>query len=281
MLGRSLPGRLVLVLSLLVVGCGERPLEPRDPTPGVPHYRFVTYNVHFPEARDGKTLDAVRRTNGDVICLQETNLAWSEALSSALADEYPFMLFKPLEGADGLGVLSRFPLADLGLLPRPEGWHPAWYVMVETPAGPVQLLNVHLRAAFDAEGDPASSFFGTGADHLDEIRSFTKVLDSGAPRIVLGDFNEGVDGDAVRHLENGPYRNALPLYHPGQPTWRGSSVAGALEMTVDHILFDGWFEPLNAYILDRGNSDHLPVVAHLEASKKWRTAMAESDPEVP
>jgi endonuclease/exonuclease/phosphatase family metal-dependent hydrolase len=274
-------GRSSLALCLLLLGCGERPLEPRDPTPGVPHFRFVTYNVHFPEARDTTTLDTVRRTHGDVICLQETDLAWSEALSVALANEYPYMLFKPLEGAAGLGVLSHFPIADLGLLPRPEGWHPAWHLVVDTPAGPVQLLNVHLRASFDGDGDPISSFLATGEDHLDEIRSFTQVLDSGAPRIVLGDFNEGVDGDAVQYLENARYRNALPLYHPGQPTWQGTSVAGALEMTVDHVLFDGWFEPLNAYIVDRGNSDHVPVVAHLEASKKWRKQMAESGAESP
>ena len=45
-------------------------------------------------------------------------------------------------------------------------------------------------------------------------------------------------------------------------------------MTIDHILFDRAFVPLNAYVLDSGNSDHLPVVAHLEASDVWNGAAA-------
>lgn len=272
---------LVLVACLALAACGERPLEPREPTPGVPHYRFVTYNVHFPEARDQDTIEALRRTHGDVLCLQETDSAWRDALVPAFADDYPFMLFEPLEGAAGLGVISRFPLADLGILPRAEGWHPAWYVMVDTPAGPVQLLNVHLRSAFDGNGDPVSSFTSTGGDHLEEIRAFTAVLSTETPRVVLGDFNEGVDGAAVDYLESKSFRNALPLYRPGQPTWQGTSVGGALELTVDHVLFDRFFEPLNAYVVTGGKSDHLPVVAHLEASAKWRRILASTETEEP
>jgi endonuclease/exonuclease/phosphatase family metal-dependent hydrolase len=253
-----------------LAGCGERPLEPREPTPGVPHYRFVTYNVHFPEARDQKTIDALRRTGGDVLCLQETDAAWRQALVAAFAADYPYMIFEALDGAAGLGIISRFPLTDLGILPRSEGWHPAWYVMVETPAGPVQLLNVHLRAVFDGEGDPLSSLLDTGGDHVQEMKAFTSVLSAEMPSLVLGDFNEGIDGGAVNYLERKRYRNALPLFRPGQPTWRGTSVGGALEMTLDHVLFDRFFEPLNAYVVNGGNSDHLPVVAHLEASASWR-----------
>jgi endonuclease/exonuclease/phosphatase family metal-dependent hydrolase len=264
-----------------LAGCGERPLEPREPTPGVAHYRFVTYNVHFPEARDRKTIDALKRTHGDVLCLQETDAAWHQALVAAFAADYPFMLFEPLDGAAGLGVISRFPLTDLGILPRSEGWHPAWYVMVETPAGPVQLLNVHLRAVFDGEGDPLSSVLDTGGDHVQEMKAFTSVLSAEMPSVVLGDFNEGVDGGAVSYLERRQYRNALPLFRPGQPTWRGTSVGGALEMTLDHVLFDRYFEPLNAYVVNGGNSDHLPVVAHLEASAKWRKLFATEELDEP
>lgn len=260
---------VVFACAGIVAACGERPLEPRSPTPGVPHYRFVTYNVHYPEARDASTISAIRATRGDVVCLQETDAAWRDALVRALSGAYPYMLFQPFEGAAGLGVLSRYPLVDKGLLPRPEGWHPAWYVVVETPAGPVQVLQVHLRATFDGDGDPLSSALGTSADHVDEIRDFSAKLSAEQPRIVLGDFNEGPDGDAIVYLERRGYRNALPLYRPGQPTWKGASVAGQLALTLDHVLFDRAFEPLNAYVVDRGSSDHLPVVAHLEAARDF------------
>jgi endonuclease/exonuclease/phosphatase family metal-dependent hydrolase len=260
---------LLVVTAVVGAGCGERPLEPRDPTPGVAHYRFVTYNVHFPAARNTATIDSIRATRGDVVCLQETNAGWRASLLAAFADEYPHIVFHELEGADGLGVLSRFPLIDRGILEHPEGWHPAWHVTVDTTAGPIELLHVHLRAAFDAEGNPIKSYLETGNDHVAQIRSYIRRLSPDLPRVVLGDFNEGVDGASIEFLESKRYRNALPLYHPGQPTWQGTSVGGQLELTVDHVLFDRRFEPLNAYVLDRGGSDHLPVIAHLEASGGW------------
>jgi len=265
--------RLLLVVSCAWLGaCGERPLEPRDPTPGVPHYRFVTYNIAFPKAGDGDTLGAVGETHGDVIALQETNAAWRDALTERYSEEYPYMLFKALDGPEGLGVLSRFPLVDEGFLPGPEDWHPAWHVRVETPAGPVQILNVHLRALFDGSGDPVSSYFQTGGDHLYEMKQFLSQCEPALPSIVLGDFNEGVDGQAINYLEDHGFDNALPLYHPGQPTWHMSSVADQMQMTIDHVLFDSSFAPLNAYVLDTGNSDHWPVVAHLET--RWVTPRA-------
>ena len=254
----------VLACLALLGGCGQRPLEPRDPTPGTPHYRFVTYNLHFPEAGDARTLAAIAATNGDVVCLQEVNAEWETALVRRFAADYPHQLFRARPDAGGLGVLSRYPLVELALLPGPAGWHPAWHLLVTAPGTDVQLLNLHLRAVFDGDGNPVSSYAETGDDHRAEIRAFSAALRPGTPAIVLGDFNEGVDGAAVGYLERRGYRNALPLFHPGQATWRARSVASQLELTIDHVLFDGAFEPLDAYVVTRGASDHLPVVAHLE-----------------
>jgi endonuclease/exonuclease/phosphatase family metal-dependent hydrolase len=254
----------------LLAACGEAPLEPREPTPGVAHYRFASYNVHFPEAGNRRTLDVIGETGADLLCLQEVNAEWQRSLVERFELDYPYRLFHPLEGPDGLAVISRYPLDDYGVYEVPEGWHPAWHVLVQTPAGPIQVLNVHLRAIFDGgEGNPFTSYVETQSDHRYQLASYEQHLLTGIPNVILGDFNEGVDGDAIESLEDQGYRNALPLYHPGQPTWRGRSVGGQLEMTIDHVLFDRAFEPLNAYVLSRGGSDHLPVVAHLEAAYDW------------
>lgn len=267
-------GRLgVFLCSAVLCGCGERPLQPREPTPGVPHLRFVTYNLHFPEAGDAETLDAIARAQGDVVCLQEVNAAWQAALSRRYSASYPYMLFEAREGPAGLGVLSRYPLREEAYLPGPNGWHPAWQLRVTTPAGEIQILNVHLRAVFDGTGDPLSSFANTGDDHVLEIRLFSENLSPDQAAVVLGDFNEGVDGAAIEYLERRGYRNALPLFHPGQPTWRAPSVAGQLELTIDHVLFNAAFEPLYAYVVPGGGSDHLPVVAHLEAAQGFSGAL--------
>ena len=83
---------------------------------------------------------------------------------------------------------------------------------------------------------------------------------------VLGDFNEEEDGAAVRFLELRGFVNALPLFHPGQGTWRYRSIANQLDRALDHIFYGPGLTPLNAWVHRAGNSDHLPVIAHLEFS---------------
>lgn len=253
-----------LAFAVMLVACGEAPLEPRAPTPGVPHYRVVTYNVHFPEAGDTRTISAIRATGADVVCLQETDDTWHAALEAELSAEYPHRSFVPLAGPAGLAVLSRYPISEARVVSRSEGFRPAWLGTIETPSGPIEVLNVHLRATFDGSGDPLSSLLEAGADHRADVRAYLSEFSTDVPRLILGDFNEDPDGHALTWLEATGFRNALPLYHPGQPTWFGTSIAKQLSLTLDHILFDGSFAPLDSYVLDRGGSDHVPVVAHLE-----------------
>ena len=166
-------------------------------------------------------------------------------------------------------MLSKFPVADGGWHAGPNGWHPAWHLNVDTPAGRIQILNLHLRAGHDGNGDPVSSYLSSSDDHVFEIKQFMSLVQGDAPTLVIGDFNEGVDGAAIGYLEDRGFRNALPLYHPGQFTWKHASVANQFSQTLDHILFDHAFEPLNSWVMDIGDSDHIPVMAHLEAAHVW------------
>ncbi len=108
------------------------------------------------------------------------------------------------------------------------------------------------------------------ADHDFEIRLFMSQSTDSVPTLVVGDFNEGPNGSAVRYLEKVGFQNALPLYHPGEPTWRyGRWTIVQFTQELDHILFDGSFEPVDAWVVNAGASDHLPVVARLEAPRRF------------
>lgn len=246
-----------------IVACGPVPLEARDPDPGAAHFVVQSYNVKEDKYADASTVDAVGAANADIICLQEVTPDWEQALKSRYADVYPYMLFHPLEGAEGLGFLSRFPLRDLGVLEEPHGWHPAWHAEAETDMGRVHLLNVHLRSMFTGRSNVVTAYFSTNADHVEEMRRFAEARVEGVPTIVLGDFNEGPDGPALQFLEGDGFRNALPLFHPGQPTWHNPP-AWQMEQAIDHVLFDHAFTPLNAWVENIGNSDHLPVLLHVQ-----------------
>lgn len=255
----------MLSVLLVATGCGPAPLEPRDPTPGVPHLLVESYNIQDTSQGDLVTLEAIGEVSADIVCLQEPTAIWEKAIRARYADAYPNMLFRTDEGAGGLGVLSRFPIEDLGFHTDPHGWHPAWHLQVETTMGPVQLLAVHLRSVMSGRSSKSEAYFNSTSDHLQELQAFTASCTQGLPTLVMGDFNEQPDGESVGYLEGRGFRNALPLYHPGQPTWHYPP-AWQVEETIDHILFDHAFAPLNSWVVQDGHSDHMAVVAHLEAA---------------
>jgi len=260
---------LVLLLALLMAlasgACATPPRSPEVPRVGVPHFSLATFNVLFEASGDAATLEAIAQADADVVCLQELNEPWVAALARRYARAYPYRWFHAAGGSRGLGVMSRFPLEQGALLPpAPRGFHRALIAYAHTPLGRVQLLVVHLRSYRAGRGGLLASVTSVAEDHELELQAFTSQLRPG-PTLVAGDFNEGPDGRALRWLERRGFANALPAFHPGQPTWRGRSIAGQLDLGLDHILYDRSFEPLDARVVSAGHSDHLPVVAVLRS----------------
>lgn len=228
----------------------------------------MSYNIELTSASAPTTLAAIGGSDADILALQEVTHDTEAILRERYAAEYPHQLFHSAGGAGGLALLSRFPLTDRGVLPGPGGWHPAWHVEVEMPGLRLQLLNLHLRAVFSADTGILRSYLDTDRDHLLQIDDFASRLDPELSTVVLGDFNEGTDGEAIGYLEARGFSNILPEFHPGQPTWRFRSVGNQFETTFDHILYDESLRPLNAWVEWKGASDHLPVLAHLEP-RQW------------
>lgn len=256
---------LPIALALFATGCIDGPmLTPRAPTPGVPHITVTSYNVNLDRYDDPDTVAAVGASDADIIALQEVNGPWREVLRATYHDRYPFMAFEG-EASGGLAVLSKHPFEDLGVLTGFDGWHPAWHVVVDSPVGPLQMLQVHLRPPYSRR-EGVSSLLEVDETHLNEIRGFSATCADDIPTLVVGDFNEGVEGAAVGFLEDRGYLNALPAFRPGAETWRyEKSLYGQAVDTLDHVLFEtNTLDPLNAYVKYIGNSDHYPVTVVLE-----------------
>lgn len=255
---------LAVCAALLPQACGQAPLQPSAPTPGVPHFTVMSYNVELDSAGEPTTLALIGARDVDVVALQEVTPDMEALLRAQYAEQYPHQLFQSAEGTDGLAFLSRHELTDRGVHPGPGGWHPAWHVNVALPGVSLQVLNVHLRSLFSGNSWVVQSFLEAQEDHVREIHAFSAGSDPSVSNLVLGDFNEGPEGDAITYLQRKGFDNALPAFHPGQPTWRFRSVAGQLESTIDHILYDETLRPLDSWVLVQGQSDHLPVLAHFE-----------------
>jgi endonuclease/exonuclease/phosphatase family metal-dependent hydrolase len=169
------------------------------------------------------------------------------------------MEFKQHPPAGGLAVLSKMPIESIDYLP-PTSWFPAARVILQTPVGRIQVLNVHLRPPASDKGNVVSGYFITPPIREQEISTFVAALDPNLPTLIVGDFNEGEHGRAVRWLSSHGFRSALPEFQPQAKTWRWATSVGTLRGDYDHLCYDGRLQPISAEVRNIGQSDHLPVV---------------------
>jgi len=242
----------------------ETPHAPR-PVGRATMLRIVTYNIHRCRGLDGRTRpDRIASVLGelepDIIALQEVIGGGARGeghlpeIGRALDMPWLIAPVRQHRGHDfGNAVLSRFPalkhtqhdLTFRGCTPRC-----CQRVDFEVHGSVLQVFNVHLGTAI-FERRYQSSLLG----------AFIGESQTGAPQIVLGDFNEWVRGQTsavlgrlfkavdVRRLlgRRRTYPSVLPLLH------------------LDHIYFDGTLE-VDRLLLPRSRlaliaSDHLPLVA--------------------
>lgn len=218
--------------------------------------KLATYNVNYGRPGHSQTLAAIRALDADCLFLQETSPSWEQALRRTMPRSYAHMAFRHWRPgrAGGHGLLTRHRVAAEELLEAPTGWFPAWRVVLDAPAGALQVLSVHLRPPFSVGRGFHRSFFRTHAVRHLEIAAHHARLDPALPTVVLGDFNEG-DGPALAFLAAHGFRRAATA----APTWR---LLG-WRRTYDHM----WGGPGVALhepeVVVAGASDHLPVTARV------------------
>jgi endonuclease/exonuclease/phosphatase (EEP) superfamily protein YafD len=230
------------------------------PIPDGPRFTIATYNVYADAPGDPATIDAIRRTDADVVFLQETTAAWEAPLRRALGRAYPHAAFRAARDRfGGLAVLSRVPF-DEGAVLRPDaGPFPAWLVEVESPLGRLAILNLHLFPPVRwRERGWLRAYLDSQVVHVREVAGFLSALAPRTPALIVGDLNEAAGGDAVRTLEAAGYRGALD---PSVPTWRWTTDHGPVALQLDHILHTAELALVTARVIEAGRSDHLPVVA--------------------
>jgi endonuclease/exonuclease/phosphatase (EEP) superfamily protein YafD len=258
-----------LAAPVIAASCAEKPLRPaRVPTEGQRSLAVLSYNLNYGLAGDAATLDAIAKQPSDLVLLQETSEEWEVALRERFGAEYPHVQFRHCCLAGGLGVLSKYEVTELEYIePPPGGWFPGWRLRVESPLGPLQVLNVHLRPQL---GDSGASLGGvlsgmvtTPPIRKNQIALYAANLEPGMPTLVAGDFNESEGGGALGWLEQRGLHSALPDFSHDD-TWSWQTSVGRVSRRFDHIAHSRDLTVLAAGVVKAGNSDHLPVFAVLE-----------------
>lgn len=183
-------------------------------------FRVLTLNVwslplgvarHVP-ARMRAIGQALASLDADVVALQEvwTAEARQELASAAQAEGYTTVWHRrPAFGGSGLMLFSRWPSADIqftpyrlgGLPQRPQ--HADYYgrkgfvqLQIETPDGPVTVMDTHLHAGYSPPHQP-DEYAGVRATQAIEMA--TSVREIPSPVVAVGDFNTE-EGDAAYRI---------------------------------------------------------------------------------
>jgi endonuclease/exonuclease/phosphatase (EEP) superfamily protein YafD len=141
----------LLAMLALVTGCGATRLAE---TPTAPHFRILTYNVNWGGPAPEVAAEIIRESGADIVCLQETTPEWEQFLRKSLASDYSFAEFRNSKNrmGGGLAFLSKVRAREVAYIPSETGWFDGWIMEFETAAGPVQVLNVHLRPPVSDSG---------------------------------------------------------------------------------------------------------------------------------
>lgn len=223
---------------------------------------LMTYNVNYGNPDPKASLEAIAQANPDIVLLQEITSEWRNLLERRFKDTYPHRRYHTGR-AGGIAVLSKHAITqdDLWYPSGTGAYFPAQRVIVDSPFGPLQFLNVHLRPAIDG-GSWIRGFMTTPPVRRREIEAHWKKIDAKLPTIVAGDFNEDPTGLAIDFLAA---HGLARVPTTGPTTWHYEKQVNGkpwdlLKMDIDHVVIPSTFVAKSAHVMDAGASDHRPVV---------------------
>lgn len=252
--------------------------------------RVATYNIHKcrgldQRVRPGRIAEVLNELDADIVALQEVvgrgpNSGEDQArhVAEALGFHPAFGENRRHNGAAyGNLLLSRFPVLgywNYDITAR--GREPRGVLRVDVclAGGHVlHLFNVHLGTAYRERNEQARHMIS---------RRILRNTELAGSRIVLGDFNEWIPGEATRALSahfgtrslHSPARRRRRTYPCLLPVFR-----------LDHIYFDQSLT-LHRLELHRSRrslvaSDHLPVLAEFSLQAHQKLAPCHTDSYVP
>ncbi len=220
----------------------------------------MTYNLYVNIKPSQAALDVMLKGDADVICLQEVSAAWPDYLRANLGERYPYMLFH--KHPNGQGIISRLWMRELKYIEPVDGaWFPAILAEIDAPAGPMQVLDVHLRPNLDDYNNPLRGFFTAKKIHEKEVSRLAPQMDAKMPNFIAGDFNELASDPGMNWLQQHGFADARSAFADHSPTWHGNWQGISLTYSVDHILSNDRYRCVSAKVIAEGPSDHYPVVA--------------------
>jgi vancomycin resistance protein VanJ len=231
--------------------------------------KVMTFNVLYSNHDAQRIATLVRQEKPDIIAFQEFTPGLANLLQPRLAADYPYTLSGYMDGF-ALALASRYPLAEAA---RPPQAQRTLRATVQTPAGPVDLWNIHPVVAL------SSDRWQIQREILEAVAG--EVARATGPVIVLGDFNTMDQAEnyelIAAHLVDVyqvagqgfgftfPEPVALP---PGLPWYAQPLRLISPVVRIDHIMVSAHFTAQEAHVIpESAGSDRRPLVATLQLKR--------------
>lgn len=219
------------------------------------HLKVMSLNVLTSNPNKPQVLDAILKTDADVVFLMEVNHEWMQALEPLKA-RYPHFYSQPREDNFGIALFSRIRWTHEKVLWLGEAQVPSLEVLVKHEGREFRLIGTHpLPPVGHAYAILRNQQLKKLAEH---------VRRQALPVLVMGDLNSTPWSYGMRLLQEGGKLGYRSLEAPWAPTWRAGSI---FAIPIDHVLGTA---PLIITQRSTGpdvGSDHRPVVAELGWAK--------------
>ncbi|MBK8582885.1 MAG: endonuclease/exonuclease/phosphatase family protein [Flavobacteriales bacterium] len=212
------------------------------PNPCFSGLRLVQMNVLQPNTDHEGAIQAALAENPDVICFQEVDQTWTEALVKALTTKYPYRCLAPRDDLYGMALFSRFPLE--GAAVQMLGPMPAIEARVQCGGMTVRLIAARLRAP--------ESLFRLQERNAQWIRLAEWTMEDTLPTAVFGDLNTATWDDAFQAYTTTTGMKDITSNAPTWPAFQGHAL-----VPLDHVLLSGKLGTTGSGTFTIPGSDHL------------------------
>ncbi len=254
LLGRRVVGFSVLAMALALSALLlPRYLSDSQPEAEGPRLRIMAANLFNGRADPGTLVDLVRSQHVDLLVLPELTPAAMAALDEeGLGDLLPNRVLDARVGGDGVGVLAKYPLRKIVLMP--ESTLGQLSTVVDVPgADEIEVAAIHIRPPTSAAAVPV---------WRNELGALPHPDVDERTRILAGDFNATLDHAAFRELLDRGYVDAAEEAGEGlSPTWSDWPLGPPI--TIDHFLADARSAIVSYAVFDLPGSDHNAILSEI------------------
>ncbi|MFB0547134.1 MAG: endonuclease/exonuclease/phosphatase family protein [Anaerolineae bacterium] len=248
------------------------PRLPTKPAQDAPVVTVMSFNVLYSNGHGEALADVIAAQKADIVALHELTPEIADTLVDRLGEDYPYQIILARRGSAGLGVMSRYPLRDEGIVAlQPWGEAAAHGMLVEVDGWLLRLLNVHaMPVPFSSITETIEYITWSFRKREAQIETLMRYLEGRhEPVIVVGDFNVTDQNAAysylTKHLTDAYRAAGWGFGHtfPAPPRRLWSLPVMFLPLRIDYIFHSPDMVALSAHVGPPDGSDHQPVVARL------------------